>query len=65
LDLSRPSAEEEKDAEVMVAMTRPLSLFAACAALEAPFFGAEGEFWPDLLKEGFNCRDLAHMVSAP
>ena len=24
------------------------------------FCGADSEFWPDLLKEGFNCRDLAH-----
>lgn len=23
-----------------------------------PFWGVEGEFWPDLLKEGFNCNDL-------
>jgi hypothetical protein len=44
LDLSRPSAEEEKDAEVMVAMTRPLSLFAACAALEAPFLALKASF---------------------
>jgi hypothetical protein len=36
------------------------SLFsrAAFAALER-FFGAENEFWPDLLKDGFNCPDLA------
>jgi hypothetical protein len=36
------------------------SLFsrAAFAALER-FFGAENEFWLDLLKDGFNCRDLA------
>jgi hypothetical protein len=24
------------------------------------FFGAENEFWPDLLKDSFNCRDLPH-----
>jgi hypothetical protein len=24
------------------------------------FCRAGNEFWPDLLKEGFNCRDLAH-----
>jgi hypothetical protein len=24
----------------------------------APFCGADRQFWPDLLKEGFNCRDL-------
>jgi hypothetical protein len=24
------------------------------------FFGAENQFWPDLLKDSFNCRDLPH-----
>jgi hypothetical protein len=38
LDLSRPSAGEEKDAEVMVAMTRLPSLLAAYAAMESPFW---------------------------
>jgi hypothetical protein len=27
---------------------------------EVRFLGAEDEFSPDLLKDGFNCRDLAH-----
>jgi hypothetical protein len=44
LDLSRPSAGEEKDAEVMVAMTRLLSLLAAYAALESPFLALNASF---------------------
>jgi hypothetical protein len=29
------------------------------------FCRAETQFWPDLLKEGFNFSDLPRMVSAP
>ena len=36
----------------------PLFSSAACAALPA-LFGADGQFWADLLKDGFNCSDLA------
>ena len=28
-------------------------------------FCAENQFWPDLLKEGFNCRDLVHTWYRP
>ena len=46
---------------------------AACCFRSRPgaawsaFFGAENEFWPDLLKDGFNCpgSGAAHMVSIP
>jgi hypothetical protein len=32
-------------------------LFGAAFAAWQRFFGAENEFSPDLLKEGFNCLD--------
>jgi hypothetical protein len=28
-------------------------------------FGGENEFWPDLLKDSFNCRDLGHTKVCP
>jgi hypothetical protein len=34
-----------------------LAVFGAAFAAWRRFVGAENEFWPDLLKEGFNCRD--------
>jgi hypothetical protein len=48
----------------MVAMTRLLSLLAAYAAQSA-LFDAEDQLWPDLLKQGFNCRDLARTWYQP
>jgi hypothetical protein len=61
---SRLFAGEERDAEVIVAMTRPLFLRSRLAAKNA-VYGAENQFWPDLLKDGFNCRDLAHTWCPP
>jgi hypothetical protein len=42
----------------------PACLLAAYAAQSA-LFGAESQLSPDLLKQGFNCRDRPDMVSAP
>jgi hypothetical protein len=39
-------------------MTGPLFSVAAFAALNA-FSGADRQFWPDLLKDSFNCHDRA------
>jgi hypothetical protein len=39
-------------------MTGPLFSHAAFAALNA-FRGADRQFWPDLLKDSFNCHGLA------
>jgi len=34
-------------------------LFFTCGGCRVKrFFGAENDFWPDLLKDGFICRDL-------
>ena len=32
---------------------------------ETPFFGAENQFSPDLLKDGFNCSDSQHIWFRP
>ena len=50
--------------ELVVAMTRSLVSIRGFAA-ETPFFGVLNDFWPDLLKVGFNCRDLAHTWCPP
>src|ERR1700694_2255922 len=42
----------------------PAVFLATCVALPA-LCRAETQFWFDSLKEGFNCTDLPHMVSAP
>jgi len=34
------------------------SVFDRGFAAKNAVFDAENEFWPDLLKDGFNCRDL-------
>jgi hypothetical protein len=45
-------AGAERDAEPIVAMTRAL-------VFKTPYSAPEDEFSPDLLKDSFNCRDLA------
>jgi hypothetical protein len=40
----------------MVVMTR-LPFSSAAGAAPTPFRGADGQFWPDSLKQGFNCPD--------
>jgi hypothetical protein len=40
-------------------------LFPAASVTRSAFSGADRQLWSYLLKDSFNCRDPAHMVSTP
>jgi hypothetical protein len=66
--LDRPSrlrALEERDSDVMVAMTRPAVFTRGLCRVRSAFSGADRQLWPHLLKEGFNCRDLPRAWCLP
>jgi hypothetical protein len=52
------AGRDAEEAEEIVAMTRPLFLAHGLAG-RTHVFSVEDEFSPDLLKDGFNCRDRA------
>jgi hypothetical protein len=61
--LARRFTVEERDSDVSVAMTRPAVFTRGLCRVRSAFWGADRQFWPHLLKEGFNCCDPGSMVS--
>jgi hypothetical protein len=57
---ARPAAGEDSEVETIVVMTRTLCFRSRPSPRLDARWCAENEFSRHLLKDGFNCRDLAH-----